>query len=107
MAQHLELKIYTCDTQNKNNNLGSHQQSPAAVDVTQGQGDVDKHNGVADYDGADIAAALSVYFIFNTPLCTKGYSQVGVFEVLHEFDESEMDTRNNTISIYAINSDFC
>lgn len=86
--------IYTCDTKNKNNNLCSHQQSPEAVDVTQGQGDVDEHNGVADYDGADIAAALSVYFIFNTPLCTKGDGQVGVFEVLHEFDESEMDTKS-------------
>lgn len=67
------------------------------MDVTEGQGDVDEHNGITDYDGADVTFALSVYFIFNTPLGTKGYGQVGVFEVLHEADESEMHT-NNTLS---------
>ncbi len=73
---------------------GSYQHSSEAVDVTQGQGDVDEHNGVADYYGADVTVALSVQFIFNTPLCTKGYGQVGVFEVLHELDESEMHTKS-------------
>lgn len=76
--------------------LGSYQQPPAAADVTQGQRDVDEHNDVADYNSADIAVALSVYFIFNTPLCTEGYSQVGVREVLHELDEPEMDTHTHT-----------
>lgn len=62
------------------------------MDVTQGQRDVDKHNGIADHYGADIAVALSVNFIFYAPLCTECYGQVGVFEVLHVTDESEMHT---------------
>lgn len=81
--------------------LGFYQQSPAVVDVTQGQGDVDEHNSIAENYGADVTVALSVYFIFNTSLCTKGYSQVGVFEVLHEPDESKTDTQN-TISMCTI-----
>lgn len=61
--------------------------------MAQGQGDVDEHNGVADGDGADVTVALSVYFILNAPLCAKGYGQVGVFELLHEIDESVMDIK--------------
>lgn len=58
------------------------------MNVTQGQGDVKEHDAIAEDDGADIAVALSVNFILNTSLCTEGYSQVGVFEILHEPDES-------------------
>lgn len=79
----------------------TYQHSPEAVDVTQGQGDVDEHNGIADYYGADVTVALSVYFIFNTPLCTKGNGQVGVFEVLHECDEPERHTYAQKHNKYA------
>lgn len=61
--------------------------------MAQSQGDVDEHNGVADGDGADVAVALSVYLVLNTPLCTKGYGQVAVSELLHEIDESEMEIK--------------
>ena len=74
------------------NKRDNYQKSPEAVDVTQGQGDVHKHNGVADNYGADVTITLSLNFIFNTPLCTIGYSQVGVCEVFHEPDESEINT---------------
>ena len=74
----------------------SHHHSPEAVDVTQGQGDVDEHNGIADYNGANVTVALSVNFIFNTPLCGERYGQVGVFEVLHELDEPEMHTKKHS-----------
>ena len=58
--------------------LVSYHHSPAALDVTQCQGDVDEHNSVADHDGADVTVALSVNLILNTPLCTERYGQVGV-----------------------------
>lgn len=73
---------------------GPYHHSPEAVDVTQCQGDVDEHNGIADYYGADVTVALPVYLIFDTPLGVEGYGEVGVFVVLHELDESE--TRTNT-----------
>lgn len=80
-------------TQKKTPKKTANYQKPLeAVDVTQGQGDVHKHNGVADNYDPDVAIALSLYFIFNTPLCTIGYSQVGVCEVFHEPDESEINT---------------
>ena len=69
-----------------------HHESAEALDVTQGQGDVDEHDGVADDDGADVTVALSVDFVFDTPLSAEGYGQVGVVELLHELDESEMHT---------------
>lgn len=56
--------------------------------MTQGQRDVDEHDGVADHYGADVTVALSVYFVFNTPLRTKSDGQVRIVEVLHELDES-------------------
>lgn len=62
------------------------------MDVTQCQGDVDEHDGIADDYGADVTVALSVYLIFDTPLCAEGYGEVGVFVVLHELDKSEMRT---------------
>lgn len=70
----------------------SHQESPEALDVTQSQRDVQEHDGVADDNGADVTVALSVKLVFNAPLCTEGYGQVGVLVVLHKFDESEMCT---------------
>ena len=64
-----------------------------AVDVTQSQGDVDEHDGIADHYSSDITVALSVDFILDASLGTEGYGQVGVFEVLHKVDESEMRTK--------------
>lgn len=80
--------------------MTTYQQSPEALDVTQGKGDVHKHNDIANNYSADVTVALPVYFIFNTPLGTKGYSQVGVFIVLHKPDKSEMgpDKHKHTIS---------
>lgn len=72
--------------------MRTYQQPPAAADVAQGQGDVHKHNDVANHDGADVAVALSVYFVFNTPLGTEGDGQVGVCVVLHESDKPETHT---------------
>lgn len=77
--------------------LGAYHHSTNAVDVPQGQGDVDEHNGIADYYGSDVTVALSVYLVFNTPLSTEGYGEVGIFKVLHEFDEPEKHTHNNYI----------
>lgn len=57
--------------------------------MTQCQGDVDEHNSIADYYGADVTVALSVYLIFDTPLGVEGYGEVGVFVAFHELDESE------------------
>lgn len=65
--------------------------------MTQGKGDVNEHDGVADYDGADVTVAFSCYFVFNAPLCTECYGQVGVAEVLHEFDKSERHTHTKII----------
>lgn len=48
------------------------------MDVTKGQRDVDEHDGIADDNGADVAVALSVDFIFNAPLGAEGDGQVGV-----------------------------
>lgn len=78
----------------------TYQQSPEALDVTQGKGDVHKHNDIANNYSADVTVALSVYFIFDTSLGTKGYSQVGVFIVLHKPDKSEIGTHKykDTIS---------
>lgn len=73
----------------------TYQQSPEALDVTQGQGDVHKHNDVTKNDGVDVAVALSVYFIFNTPLGTEGYRQVGVCVVLHKPYKPEMDKKHH------------
>lgn len=70
----------------------TYQQSTEALDVAQGQGDVHKHNDIANNNGADVTVALSVYFIFNTTLATKGDSQVGVCVVLHKSDKPEIDT---------------
>lgn len=75
--------------------MTTYQQSPEALNVAQGKGDVHKHNDIANNYSADVTVALSVYFIFNTPLGTKGYSQVGVFVILHKPDESERGTRAN------------
>ena len=69
--------------------LSSYQESLETVDVAQGQGDVDEHDGVADHDSADVTAALSVDLILDTPLRAERYGQVGIFEVFHEPDESK------------------
>lgn len=74
-----------------------YQHPPEALDVTQGQGDVDEHDGVTDHDGTDVTVALSVNFILNTPLCTEGYGQIGVAEILHEPDEPETCTHKDNI----------
>lgn len=71
----------------------SHKQPPEAVDVSQGQRDVDKHDDVADDHRADVAVALPVDLILDAPLRAEGDGQVGVFVVLHETDESEMDVQ--------------
>lgn len=76
--------------------MTTYQQPPEALDVAQGEGDVHKHNDIANNYSADVTVALSVYFIFDTPLGTKGYSQVGVFIVLHKPDKSEMGTHTST-----------
>lgn len=73
--------------------LGSHQQSPAAADVSQGQRDVDKHDDVADDHRAEVAVALPVDLVLDTPLRAEGDGQVGVCVVLHEADESDTDVR--------------
>lgn len=80
---------------------GSHQQPPAAVDVSQGQRDVDKHDDVADDHGADVAVALPVDLILDTALRAEGDGQVGVFVVLHETDESETDVREQNEYVFA------
>lgn len=87
----------------------SYHQSPEAVDVTQGQRDVDEHDGIADYYGADITVALPVNLILNAPLSTERYGQVGVLEVLHELDESEMHTttRKQMRNTQGKHSKFC
>lgn len=72
------------------------------MDVTQGQGDVHKHNDIANHNGADVTVALSVYFIFNAPLGAKGYGQVGVCVVLHKPDKSEMGTHIETPSAHVL-----
>lgn len=79
--------------------LTTYQQSLEALDVPQGKGDVHKHDDIANNYSADVTVALSVYFIFDTPLSTKGYSQVGVFIVLHKPDESEMGTHKHKHTI--------
>lgn len=70
-----------------------YQQSPEALDVTKRQGDVDEHNDVADYYGADVTVALPVDLIFDTPLRSKGDGQVWVAEALQEADKSEIQNR--------------
>lgn len=69
-----------------------YQQPSETVDVAQSQGDVDEHDGVADHDGPDVTVALSVDLVFNAPLCTEGYGQIGIVEVLHKLDEPERHT---------------
>lgn len=78
-----------------------YQHSSKAVDVTQGQGDVDEHNAIAEDHSADVAVALSVDLIFNAPLCTESNGQVGVAEVLHKFDEPEMEAKNPDVNVGA------
>lgn len=86
--------------------MTTYQQSPKALDVAQGQGDVHKHNDIANNNGTDVTVALSVYFIFNTPLGIKSDSQVGVRVVLHKSDKPEIDTdtnkKKNTVSTCAV-----
>lgn len=65
----------------------THQQPPEALDVAQGQRDVQEHDGVADDDGADVAVALAVDLVLDAPLAAEGHRQVGVVVALHEPDE--------------------
>lgn len=81
--------------------LNFYQHSSKAVDVTQGQGDVDEHNTIAEDHSADVAVALSVDLIFNAPLCAESDGQVGVAEVLHKFDEPEMEAKNPDVNVRA------
>lgn len=89
-----------CELEEASGGGGSHQQPPAAVNVSQGQGDVDKHDDVADDHRADVAVALPLDLILDTPLRAEGDGQVGVFVVLHETDEPEMDVQEQNEDVY-------
>lgn len=88
---------------------GSHQQSPAAGDVSQGQRNVDKHSDVADDHREDVVAALPIDLVLNAPLCAEGDGQVGVGVFLHELDEPEVDIQeqNDYVNIQCKKSQVC
>ena len=68
--------------------LVSHQEAFEALDVPQGQGDVDEHDDVADHNGGHVVLALAVDLILDAALGAEGHRQVGVVVALHEADES-------------------
>ena len=47
---------------------GSHQKAPAALDLSQGHGDVDEHDDVADQYGGHVVLALPVDLVLDAAL---------------------------------------
>ena len=68
--------------------------------MSQGQGDVDEHDDVADHDRGHVVLALAVDLILDAALRAEGHGQVGVGVALHEADESggTEKKKNNDVS---------
>lgn len=57
------------------------------MNVAQGKGDVEEHDGVADHYGSDVAVALAVDLVLDAALRAVGDGQVGIGVVLNKADE--------------------
>lgn len=66
---------------------GPHQEPAAAPDVPQGQGNVQKHDGIARHHGDDVTVALTVQFIFDTSLSNEGNGEIWILVVFHKINK--------------------
>jgi len=63
--------------------MNAHQESAALADVSQGKGDVEEHDEVAEGDGDDVAARLALQLILNRTFSKEGHIHITrVFRVL-------------------------
>lgn len=61
--------------------------------MSQSQGDVDEHGGVADQYGGDVAVALPIDLVLDAALRVEGDDEVGVAVVLQKADEPERNRK--------------
>lgn len=57
--------------------------------MSESQGDVDEHGGVADQYGGDIAVALPIDLVLDATLRVEGDDEVRVAVVFQKADESD------------------
>lgn len=67
--------------------------------MSQSQGDVDEHGGVADQYGGDVTVALPVDLILNAALRVEGDGEVRVAVVFQKADEPEKEKRNMQVKV--------
>lgn len=65
----------------------THQKPAAALDMPQGEGNVQKHHGVADDDGEYVAVTFPIEFIFNASLSSERNGQIWILVVFHKINK--------------------